>query len=79
MFQFILAEMEYRYPQRALVTIEEEPWIFHRIEISYYMQFTGRSVALGAHDGNLVPLLCHINNYQCVPHALCLSSYPFSC
>ena len=75
MSQLILSKMEYRYPQYALVTIEEEPGVLYGIKISHNMQFTGRRVAFCTHDGDFIPFLCHISNYQCVTHALYLSSW----
>lgn len=37
------------------------------------MQLPSWRVALGAHDGHLLAFPCHINNNQCMPHALNLS------
>ena len=64
MSQLILSEMEYRYPQCTLVTVEEEPGVLYGIKISHDMQFAGWRVAFSTHDGNLAPFFCHINNNQ---------------
>ena len=75
MSQFILPEMEHRYPKDALVSIKEEPWILQRIEVAHDMEFSGRRVALSTHDGDLLTLACYINHYQRMPHALNLSCW----
>lgn len=73
MSQLILSEVEHRYPEGVLVAIEEEPRILNGIVVAHDMQFSGRRIALGAHNGDLITFPCHINHYQRMPHALQLA------
>ena len=73
MSQLILSEVEHRYPEGVLVAIEEEPRILNGIVVAHDMQFSGRRIALGAHNGDLITFPCHINHYQRMPPALQLA------
>ena len=74
MSQLILPEMEDRHPKSTLITIEEEPRIFHRIQIANDMRLPCWRIALGTHDSNHLPLASHIHHNQRMAQSLVTSS-----